>query len=207
VDGTQAAVELLERAIGYTRGTLTGVTRDRLDDATPCTQWRLRDLLDHMADSLDAFTEASSGLVPIRATHVRGTPVEVLREKACALLGAWTSPAAETVWMGGPEQGGPGRDERAMDARVLLRTGALEIAVHGWDVGQATGLAVPLPEGLARALTPAALALISEEDRGVRFAPAIGPCSDDGPVTASASLLGFCGRTPRWSHQPQDFPG
>ncbi len=192
---TIAAVELLERSIGYTRGALTDVTPDLLEAPTPCAGWRLRDLLDHMADSLDAFTEASGGLLPIRATCVRGTHVEVLREKACALLGAWTSPAAGTVLL----EGGRGQ----LDARVLLRAGALEIALHGWDVAQATGHGVPLPEELARALTPVAHGLVSDEDRGVRFAPPLPPAPND----ASDSLLGFCGRSSQWSQQTQHLLG
>jgi uncharacterized protein (TIGR03086 family) len=180
MDGTIAAVELLERAIGYTRGTLVTISAEHLDLPTPCTEWRLRHLLDHMADSLDAFTEASSGLVPIKVIPVRGTSVDVLKEKACALLGAWSSPAAETVWL----------DDTRIDAALLLRAGALEIVLHGWDVGQATGVGVPLPEGLAAELLPAAHALVTDADRGVRFGPEL-PVDD---ATSSSLLLGFSGR-------------
>jgi uncharacterized protein (TIGR03086 family) len=182
MDGTIAAVELLERAIGYTRGTLVTITADHLDRPTPCSEWRLRHLLDHMADSLDAFTEASGGLVPITVVPVRGTPVDVLKEKACTLLGAWSSPAAETVWL----------DDARLDAALLLRAGALEIVLHGWDVGQATGVGVPLPEGLATELLPVALELVTDADRGVRFGPEL-PAAD---ASTGARILGFSGRQP-----------
>lgn len=182
MDGTIAAVELLERAIGYTRGTLVTISAEHLDRPTPCREWRVRHLLDHMADSLDAFTEASSGLVPIKAIPVRGTPVDVLKEKACALLGAWSSSAAETVWL----------DDARIDASLLLRAGALEIVLHGWDVGQATGVGVRLPEGLAGELLPVAHALVTNADRGVRFAPAL-PAAN---LSAGARLLGYTGRQP-----------
>lgn len=187
MDGTVAAVELLERAIGYTRGTLATITHDDLDRPTPCDRWRLGQLLDHMADSLDAFTEASGGLVPVRVIPVSGTRVDVLKEKACALLGAWSSPAAETVWL----------DDARLDAAVLLSAGALEIVLHGWDVGQATGAGVPLPEGLADELVPIARDLLTDADRRVRFGPALLP--EDG--SASAELLAFSGRQPLLPHQ------
>jgi len=212
MDGIPPAVELLERAVGYTRGTLAHVTDDRLDHPTPCAHWRLADLLDHMADSLDAFTEASSGLLPLHPAPApgvgqgrvgsgrvdsgrvvpRGGPgagarVELLRTKACALLGAWSAPAARRVVL----------DDRTLDADLLLRAGALEIAVHGWDVGQATGVDVPLPDALARDLWPVARALIDDGDRGGRFGP---PTVWTGTATPSGSVLGFCGRQPLLHH-------
>lgn len=193
MDGTLPAVELLERAVGYTRGTLASVTDALLDHPTPCAQWRLRELLHHMADSLDAFTEASSGLLPLAPAPagVRpGSPVELLRTKACALLGAWSAPAARLVVL----------EDRALDADVLLRAGALEIAVHGWDVGQATGADVRIPDELALDLWNVAHDLIDDRDRGGRFAP---PTVWTGAPSPSGSVLGFCGRQPlqhHWSH-------
>lgn len=190
-----AATELLERAIGYTRGTLASVTPADLERPTPCPLWRLADLFAHMADSLDALTEASSGLVPMTPppTASRRTPpgdrVEELRTKACALLAAWTSPAAATVLVGGHH----------LDARLLIGAGALEIAVHGWDVGQATGTGQAIPDALAGALLPTAHALVTERDRGPRFGPVV-PLPPGRPE--SEQLLAYCGRTPLQSHGP-----
>ena len=48
------ALELLERALGYTRGALATVGADR-SGPTPCAGWSLADLLCHMDDGLDAF--------------------------------------------------------------------------------------------------------------------------------------------------------
>lgn len=183
--------ELLERAIGYTRGTLAGVSDDLLQRRTPCQAWRLADLLDHMADSLDAFTEASTGFVLIEPSEVQGTRVELLRAKACTLLGAWSSPAAATVRLGAGAQ---------LDARLLLGAAALEVTLHGWDVGQATGSDLPVPEALAGALLPVARALIDAGDRGVRFGEEV-PL--EGPGRA-AELLGFCGRRPLQHHSSHE---
>jgi hypothetical protein len=143
-----------------------------------------------MADSLDAFIEASSGLIPITVSPVRGTPVDVLKEKACTLLGAWSSPAAEVIWLG----------DARIDAAVLLRAGALEIVLHGWDVGQSTGSGVPLPENLASDLLPVAETLVTDADRGVRFGPELPAAAP----TPSSRILAFSGRQPL---QPQGLRG
>jgi len=50
------ALELLERALGYTRGALATVGADR-SGPTPCAGWSLADLLCHMDDGLDAFLD------------------------------------------------------------------------------------------------------------------------------------------------------
>jgi uncharacterized protein (TIGR03086 family) len=137
-----------------------------------------------MADSLDALTEASSGLLPLTAVPVSGADhVDVLKTKACALLGAWSSPAARSVLVGGHD----------LDARLLVGAGALEITLHGWDVGQATGARLPIPDELAGALLPVARAVIHDADRAQRFSDAV----DVSPkASKSAQLLAFSGREP-----------
>jgi uncharacterized protein (TIGR03086 family) len=174
-------VELLERAIGYTRGTLSGVRDELLDRPTPCTAWTLADLLAHMSDSLDALTEASRGVIAIAPAPIDHSGVAVLRDKACHLLGAWSNPHAAEARVGSAR----------IESTILLHAGALEIAVHGWDVGQATGTAEPIPEALAAALVAAAPHLITRADRPSRFGP---PASTTGAASSSALLLAFTGR-------------
>src|SRR5215218_11026737 len=90
------SLEMLERAVGFTRLQLQAVTPAMLCLPTPCERWRLGALLDHMADSLDALTEAAD-LRHVAVSDLSAPPgppspvdaVERLRVRACALLGAW----------------------------------------------------------------------------------------------------------------------
>ena len=174
------AVELLERSLGYTRMALAGVTDDRLAAPTPCRGWTLRDLLAHMDDSLDAFTEAAGGSVAL--THTRSAPqVVVLQQKACALLGLWSGTGPAGIRVGGMD----------LATDLLVATAALEITVHGWDVAQATGDGTPIPEGLARHLLPVARRTVAESDRGVRFGQAL---PEPVAATADVRLRAFLGR-------------
>jgi uncharacterized protein (TIGR03086 family) len=157
------AVELLERSLSYTRGTLAGVRPDLLDRPTPCAGWTLGHLLAHMEDALDAFIEAAAGRVRVDPVPQTSTRVDALREKACALLGAWTAArpsGREDVAVG----------DLGLDAPLLVATAALEITVHGWDVGEATGSGRRIPEDLARGLLGIAQQVIGPLDRGPRFA-------------------------------------
>ena len=155
------AVELLDRSLAYTRVMLADVRPDHLDRPTPCAGWTLGQLLAHMEDALDAFTEAAAGRVEVEPIPPTTTRVEALREKACALLGAWTAARpAEHVEVGDLE----------LEAPLLVATAALEITVHGWDVGQATGRRTRIPDDLAEGLLAVAQAVIDPVDRGPRFA-------------------------------------
>jgi uncharacterized protein (TIGR03086 family) len=175
-----ASVELLGRALDYTRARLVGVHGGLLDRQTPCAGWRLGDLLVHMEDSLDAFTEAAGGRVEVHLTHTTEGRVAAIEDKACALLGVWSRPGPGDVLVGGLDLG----------SAVLVATAALEITVHGWDVGRVTG-PVPVPRELADALLPVAHLTVSAADRGVRFAPPV-PVHDEAP--ADVRLLAFLGR-------------
>ena len=78
---------------------LPTVRDDLLDRPTPCDGWRLADLLAHMEDALDAFTEAAGGAgrgapSPGARPRAGSTAIQV---KACALLGAWSRPGPGDV--------------------------------------------------------------------------------------------------------------
>jgi uncharacterized protein (TIGR03086 family) len=176
------AVELLDRALAYTRVVLSGVDGADLDRRTPCRAWDLGQLLAHMDDALDAFTEAARGVVDVPARTWSPRRVDPLQEKACALLGAWSGQPPRDVRVGGAE----------LSSELLVETAALEITVHGWDVSWATAGPAPIPEELAERLLAVARRVVDDTDRGVRFGRA--RPTDDG-ASAGERLLAFLGRT------------
>lgn len=178
---------LLERAVGYTRATLQDVTPAMLGNRTPCERWDLRTLLDHMVESLETLTEAADlGTVELRVPSGAPAPVDAvqrLRVQACTLLGAWSAMARDEEVMVG---------DRPLASSLLACAGALEVAVHGWDVGQATGHPRPIPTLLALELLPWVGVFVTELDRPGQFAAAI-----DVPLSGpSATLLARVGRRP-----------
>lgn len=184
-------VELLERAIGYTRGTLTLVTADRMSAPTPCEGWDLRTLLVHMEDSLVSLHEAGS----VRRVRVDVPPavstdvVAAIRWRACQLLAEWSASWSAAGTLRGKDVL---VDDRPITPSVLTSAGALEVAVHGWDVAVACDRPRPLPDALAADLLRVAPLLVRPEDRGTRFGPAL-----PRPVDASPGerLLAFLGRS------------
>lgn len=189
-----SGVELLDRAIAYTRGSLALVRADLMSAPTPCAGWDLRALLTHMDDSLVSLHEAGS----VRRVRVDVPPaapddlVESLRTRACQLLAEWTAD-----WATGAV-GGESRDVlvdgRPVTSPVLTSAGALEVVVHGWDVAVSCGAPRPIPDDLAAALLRLAPVLVTDADRPARFGPQL--TAPPGALSGER-LLAFLGRDPR----------
>lgn len=187
------ALGLLERAIGYTRGSLHFVGAADLARPTPCREWDLRALLEHLNDSLVALREAaelghvelgsaSDELAPA-SDGARGADiVTTVRGQAGALLGAWTNrDGAALVRVA----------DTPLTADVLAGTGALEVAVHGWDIARACRRRHPLPAPLAADLLALVPSLVSDQDRPARFAA---PVALPPAAPAADRLLAALGR-------------
>nr|WP_241728608.1 maleylpyruvate isomerase N-terminal domain-containing protein [Nocardioides zeae] len=182
--------------MAWTGGRLATVEPHHLALPTPCAGWTLQQLLAHMEDGLDAFSEAAAGFVvplpPARSPEHPVPLVPVLQAKACALLGSWSRPTLPAVRTGSAH----------LAAGTLVATAALEITVHGWDVAATVDAAVdaavdarrPLPpEDLARALLPIAGAVVAPHDRPHRFGA---PLPQAPTASYGARLVGFLGRRP-----------
>lgn len=191
-------VELLERAISYTRGSLALVTPELMSAPTPCAGWDLHTLLAHMDDSLRSLHEAAS-VRRVRLDPPGDTPADLvggLRARACQLLAEWS-----VEWAGdrGSDATGPRRsadvlvDGRPLTPRVLTSAGALEVTVHGWDVAAACGVRRPIPDSLAADLMRVAPVLVSEADRRGRFGPPVPPAPD---ASRGDELVAYLGRSP-----------
>jgi uncharacterized protein (TIGR03086 family) len=190
---------LLERAVGYTLGSLRLVTREAMTNPTPCRDWDLRALLAHMNDSLAALQEAADlgdialgniglgniGLGgPGEAADPRVDPVAALRDRACGIIGAWTREGGSEVLSVG---GCP------VPSDYVTGAGAIEVAVHGWDVAIACGHPRPIPRRLAEELLECCYVLVVSEDRPGRFAASV----DVSPWSpAGDRLLAYLGRHP-----------
>jgi uncharacterized protein (TIGR03086 family) len=190
MDALTAAPGLLEHAVSYALASAGPATPQLLPLATPCAGWDLRTLLLHVSDSLavlaDAMRANHIALVPPPAPEptAGADPVACLRRRARALLEACAAGADERLVAIG---------DRELTTGMVTATGAIEIAVHGWDISAACGIPRPIPPVLAAALLPLAPLLIPRATRAGLFA-------DPVPVPESACpgdrLIAFLGRQP-----------
>jgi uncharacterized protein (TIGR03086 family) len=182
-------VELLERAIAYALGAVQGVTPSLLEVPTPCRGWDLRGLLDHVDDSLAALHEGLGGHRvgpdPAHDEHLAGDPARRFRDRARRLLGALTRADGQDRVVAVADL--------PLAASVLASAGAIEIAVHGWDISWACGLHRPVPDGLAVELLPFCQLLVANSGRGGQFAAPVTVPTLAGP---SERLIAYLGRDP-----------
>ena len=183
------SVALLERAINYTLGCLHLVTPAAMSNPTPCRAWDLRALLGHINDSLSALHEAIDiGRIDLEAPEDDGDPaidpVTTVRNQACRLLGACTSADGHDMIS---IAGCP------LTTSIVTSTGAVEVAVHGWDVAQGCGRHRPIPYALAEEMLELSPLFVTDVDRPARFADPI----DVPPLAGPGDrLIAFLGRHP-----------
>ena len=192
MDALTAAPGLLGHAVSYALASAGHATLQLLPRATPCEGWDLRALLLHVSDSLDVLTGAlragQVGLGPPPAPEptTGADPVACLRCRARDLLRACAAASAEERLVA--------IADRELTTSMVTAAGAIEIAVHGWDISVACGARRPVPPGLAAALLPVAPLLIPRATRAGLFAD---PVPVPEPACPGDRLVAFLGRHPR----------
>jgi uncharacterized protein (TIGR03086 family) len=176
-------VDALEQTFAHTQTVIAGVHADQYEDKTPCSEWTVRDLLEHMIGVVAGLGTAATGgeRTPF---ELGADPAGQFRTAAAATLAAWRQPGVldRTI------EARPG----PMPGRALASINLLDTATHAWDLATATGQPQELPAPVAEAALAASRMIVNDDLRPGRFAPAV-------PAAAGASpteqLVAFLGRT------------
>ena len=175
---------------------VAGVRDDQLGRRTPCPDWTVADLIDHVHGCASGFTAAArkEGLddtpPQVDGARLRDGWREQARAELAVLAQAWRDPAA---WEGrtriaGVDQSGAESAATAVD----------EVLVHTWDLARATGQECRLDPGAVLVALGFARAVAQQAPGGVPglFGPATSPPSGADPAV---ELLLLTGRDPGWS--------
>jgi uncharacterized protein (TIGR03086 family) len=177
-------IDALDATFTHAHGVIAGVRTDQYGDKTPCEEWTVRDLLEHMVGVVAGLGATAAGRPPT-PFELATDPAAQFRDTATAALAAWRAPGGlDRVIDSGA---GP------MPGRVLAGINLLDTATHTWDLATATSQPTELPEPISAAATEAARTIVSAELRPGRFAPEL-PAPEDGSPTQR--LVAFLGRTP-----------
>lgn len=180
------SIDLLEGAVDQLRRLLARVGPAQGSLPTPCSDFNVRALVNHIVFDVQVFTATISG-------GQRGSPdadlvgddwLAAYSSSADALLSAWRrrgTGGTLTTRMG------------EIPATWAVGQHASDLVVHAWDVARATGNVAELDPELAAAALGWGRENLKPEFRGQAFGSEV-PVPDDAP--AYDRLAGFFGRTP-----------
>ena len=192
MSGQSGATGLLAGAISYALGACTLIGPGEMALPTPCPDWDLATLLGHLSDSMaDLETAIRTGCLDLDHPPglAGGDLVEAVRDRAAELLCvSYAAPPCpeQFVMIGG----------LPLPAGLVTCTGAVEIAVHGWDVMAALARAdrsrgAPIPAALALRMLQLCPLLVAGREN--LFA---GPVAVPAQACPGDRLVGYLGRNP-----------
>ena len=183
-------VATMELVLDETTKIVNGITPDQLGNPTPCTEWSVRDIVNHITGGATMLTECvEQGAVPDeRLGQLMGGD-----NLGDDFKGAW----AQAAKRASATFGQPGVMDKMvklpfgeMPAGIAFNIAIFDVTTHACDLAKATGQQVDNDELLETALG-VGKQLISDDFRdGVMFGPEAEPASD----ATSDRLLAFAGR-------------
>jgi uncharacterized protein (TIGR03086 family) len=172
-------LDLYERASAWTLDRVRGAA-GKLDSPTPCDEWDVRALMNHMLETQRYFVGAARGE---DVSPPSAQPPDLVSDDPVADFEHGRGDTLSTFGQEG----------------VIERTGpSLGIAfgdqlLHGWDLARATGQDASMPDGLAEAAYELIHGRFTDDERAGVFGPEV-------PVAPTASaqdkLLAYTGRDP-----------
>jgi uncharacterized protein (TIGR03086 family) len=186
-------LDTMKRACAATDASIERITDTDLTRPTPCTEWDVRALLNHVVGTLhlgaalltDTAPTVVMGPGELPATDLLdGDPLKAYRIGVETLLAAAAGDALVR------SHATPLGD---MPGAVLGGFTTLDIAVHGWDLARATGQPTELGSTLAETMLAFARQTLTAETRGPRIGPEVLVGAD---ATATDRLVAFLGRRP-----------
>jgi uncharacterized protein (TIGR03086 family) len=180
-------VERIDRATAVASEKVKGVKADDMSKPTPCSEFDVRALLNHMLGGLSMLTTAAAGekaAMP-KGDQVGSDPAGTYDERRSALLAVVRGPGVlDRAW---ELPYGP------MDGQMMAGIAFMEHLTHAWDVAKATGQDTTLPADLVAECVQ----VVTPMDAMLRGPGVCGPALTV-PDTASAQdkFIAFMGRNP-----------
>ena len=179
--GTAGPVELLEGAFSQAKALIAGVRSEQLTQPTPCSEWDVQGLLNHMNESAGYLATFLTGEKPTAS----GNAGEAYSAITAAALAAVNAPGAMDKKGSGPG----GEINGAGMASVIF----MDQYIHGWDLAKATGQSLPANERLAEACRAVAENMVSGGRGSGAFAPEVKVADN---ASTAGKIAGLTGRKP-----------
>jgi uncharacterized protein (TIGR03086 family) len=154
-------IEQLEYILPMLDVTVERIQVMQMNDPTPCSEFTVHDVLNHMMGPARSFAALFRGEAPPEPTApgVYGwVPAAEFREAMADLLDAAKSPGAMERTLETPMG--------AMPGEVFARLVAFDGLVHGWDLATSTGQRFDVPPAVVGAVDEFARGAVTSDMRG-----------------------------------------
>ncbi|SFB13984.1 TIGR03086 family protein [Amycolatopsis marina] len=175
---------------------IRNIKPDQLDAPTPCAEYDVRRLLNHLlfwGPSLEGAARKETVPPPAESDSAvdltGGDWAADVETQLNRIVDAWSKPRA---WAGTTHMGGPTELPAALVGGMVLS----ELVVHGWDLAKATGQHLVVADDVAGEVH-------KEVTKTATLGREMGAYGPEVPVPASSStvdrVLGLTGRDPAWT--------
>ena len=135
-------IQIYETATSQARNIIQGVKPEQMKQSTPCSEWDVEALLNHLVGAQTGIAGTVSG----SQVAAGSTSLESLAAAVSAMVAAAKAP-------GGLEKKVQGR-QGEVPASQMLNIGTMDAAVHTWDLAKATGQDTTLDAGVVEHIFP-----------------------------------------------------
>lgn len=177
-------LEQLRRSFDAVGALIAKIRPEQWSAPTPCTDWDVRRVVDHLVGMNRVFAAMLAGDTPPQRRDAAPSeaPEQDFRESARDLLAAFAQPGVLERSYRGPLGSATGAD------RARIRR--YDLLAHGWDLAVATGQSAQLLEAEAEESLEFAKEQVSDDARAGRFAAAQSVPEDASAVERLAAFLG-----------------
>ncbi len=186
------------QAVQLTVDAAQPITPDQLTRKTPCAEWNLAELLDHMTVQNNGFAAAAAGIGQDDALWITGTqrddPVGDYLKSATVVTAAFAESGVMHRQFALPELS---RDQTFIGSQAIAMH-LVDSLVHAWDVARTIGQDIDPDEELTDLALQIAEQVPDADDRSLPGSP-FGPRTEP-PANATGldRTLALLGRSPQW---------
>jgi uncharacterized protein (TIGR03086 family) len=179
---------LLDRSLASVGSLIGSIRPEQWSSATPCTDWSVRQVVGHLIGMNRVFAAMlADEPPPQRGGNMADDELrQQFGDSAALLMAAFSEPRVLDRTYTGPLGSATGAE------RLNIRL--YDLLAHGWDIAQATGQPVVLPEDAAKLSLAFVREQLRDEARAGRFgSPQVAPPD----ATAIERLVAYLGRAVR----------
>jgi len=165
---------------------LHGIKPEQFENQTPCQDWNVKQLINHMIGSCKFFAARAEGTEPEPRKEIYTEDFEetvnMLDSSTKQVVKAWKTPGALEKTVQAPMG--------EVTGEFLAGITVSEFLAHGWDLARATNQKIEVDDAVAEKVLELAKQRMTPETRGRAFAPETQAPEGSPAIDQLAAFLG-----------------